>query len=101
MRFLEYKVYLTPEIALSIRAAKLNPGEQRLWFFDENDDLIALFQWADIVGFTVEGAATGQLLTDRIPIEMGKVSEAELGYYGRLHVRWIIRLDRWGGAHPS
>lgn len=81
-----YRVHLTAQVSLPIQAAKVNPGERCLWFYDQNNHLIGLFSWAEIVGFTVEGSAEGQVLTDRIPIEMGIVAEEELGLQGRRHL---------------
>jgi hypothetical protein len=89
---LNYKVYLTAELTLVLQAAKLNTGEHRLWFFDQDNNLIALFKWANILGFTVEGPAQGQILTDKIPIEMGKVAEDELGLHGWLHLKSFQQL---------
>ena len=81
-----YKIYLTAAKTLKVQAMKVNTGEQRLWFFDADNNVIALFQWSDILGFTVEGSAQGQILTDKIPIEMGKVADQELGLQGRQHL---------------
>ena len=33
---LNYKIYLTAELTLVLQAAKLNTGEHRLWFFDQD-----------------------------------------------------------------
>ena len=89
MTLLKYTIYLSPDVALTVEAAKVNTGEFRLWFFDEDNNLVALFQWAEILGFTVEGSAHGQVLTDKIPLEMGKVPEDELGLRGRLHLESV------------
>ena len=86
MALLTYIIYLNAETAITVQAAKLNTGEHRLWFFDSGNNLIALFKWDHILGFTVDGPAQGQILTDKIPIEMGKIADDELGLQGRLHL---------------
>ena len=91
MASLNYMIYLTAEVTLQLQAAKVNTGERRLWFFDADNNLIALFRWAEILGFTVEGSAQGQILTDKIPIEMGKVADEELGFQGRQHLQSLRR----------
>lgn len=79
MILVNYRVYLSAEASVLVPAAKLNTGEERLWFFDQKQNLIALFKWANILGYTIEGSAEGQVLTDKIPLEMGNIAETELG----------------------
>jgi hypothetical protein len=86
MTTVKYKVHLSPDIATAVEAAKVNTGLNRLWFFDEDNNLIGLFRWDKILGFTVDGSAKDQLLTDKIPLEMGKVPKDELGIAGRIHL---------------
>ena len=63
---------------VALAAAKVNTGETRLWFFDEENNLIGMFKWDNILGFTTQGSANDQVITDKIPLEMGKVPEDEL-----------------------
>ena len=63
---------------VALGAAKVNTGENRLWFFDEENNVTGLFKWDNILGFTIEGFAKDQVITDKIPLEMGKVPEDEL-----------------------
>jgi len=83
MPLLDYKIYITAEATLTVKAAKINTGLRRLWFFDEDNHLLALFKWDHIVGFKIVGSADGQVLTDLIPIEMGTIPDEELGMEGR------------------
>jgi len=85
MPLLGYKIYITAQATLTVKAAKINTGLRRLWFFDEDNHLVALFRWDHIVGFKIVGSADGQVLTDRIPIEMGTIPDVELGMDGRRH----------------
>ena len=85
----QYRVHLSADSSVALDAAKVNTGEIRLWFFDEENNVIALFKWDNIIGFTVEGSAKGQLITDKIPLEMAKVPEDELGLWGRVHLESV------------
>jgi hypothetical protein len=86
---IQYKVYSGADSFVALDAAKVNTGENRLWFFDEENNLIGLFKWDNILGFTLEGSAKDQVITGKIPLEMGKVPENELGVSGRSHLESI------------
>ena len=65
---------------------------------DEENNLIGLFKWDNILGFTTEGSAKDQVITDKIPLEMGKVPDDELGVSGRTHLESIRQqLERLSG----
>jgi hypothetical protein len=57
-----YTVFLNESHSVQVLAAKIDPGEFRLWFYDEQDNLVAAFWWKNIKGFTVEGTAADQQL---------------------------------------
>ena len=84
---IKYRIYCSDQVSISVEAAKVNTGDRRLWFFDAENNLIALFKWSNILGFAVEGSAEGQVLTDKIPLEMSKVADEELGPQGRRYLR--------------
>ena len=65
---IKYRIYCSDQVSISVEAAKVNTGDRRLWFFDAENNLIALFKWSNILGFAVEGSAEGQVLTDKIPV---------------------------------
>ncbi|HLH04047.1 MAG TPA: hypothetical protein VKX25_14870 [Bryobacteraceae bacterium] len=50
----------------TIRADKVNLGLKRLWFYDEQNHLIAMYRWEELVGFEVVGSAEGQVLVDEL-----------------------------------
>lgn len=81
-----YKVHLRNQNIVTLEAAKINTGERRLWFFDADDNLTAVFQWENIAGFSVEGSAAGQIITDRVPLDMGKIAPEELSESTRLYL---------------
>jgi hypothetical protein len=39
--------------------------------------VIGLYYWRNILGFTVKGSASDQVITDRIPMEMGTIPPEE------------------------
>ena len=81
-----YRVFLDAQTAVPVQARKLNTGEQWVWFFDDHDRLVALFRWKNILGLTTENAE-GQILTDRVPLEMGTIPPEEYSDWPRLHVK--------------
>jgi hypothetical protein len=82
-----YNVYLDPHTPITVQASKLNHGQNWLWFFDDDNHLVALFLWKKILGFAIEGSAEGQILTDRVPLEMGSVPPEEYGELTKLNLR--------------
>lgn len=87
-----YRVHLSPDSAVSVDAVKVNTGKDWLWFFNADDNLVALFYWRNISGFSVEGSVTGQILTDRGPMEMGKISREEWSEATRVAFEEVQRL---------
>jgi hypothetical protein len=81
-----YRVFLDAHTAVPVQARKLNTGEQWLWFFDDDNRLVALFRWENILGLTTEDAE-GQILTDRVPVEMGTIPPEEYSDRLRLHIK--------------
>jgi hypothetical protein len=72
------QVHLSGEKTVSLDAAKVNTGTNWLWFFDEENRLIGLYYWKNILGFSVNGSAEGQIITDRVPMEMGTIPTEEI-----------------------
>ena len=66
---IHYAVHLSDQKKIDIQAAKINLGLKRLWFFDTEENLIAVFRWDNIQGFSIEGSASGQIITDDLPHE--------------------------------
>jgi len=57
------------------------------------------FQWAEILGFTVEGS---KALTDKIPLGMGNVPGEEISLESRLNLEPVRqRLERLSGPEVS
>jgi hypothetical protein len=60
----KYQVLLNNAGPLEITAAKVNLGVTKLWFYDDEDHLLALFAWDQVIGFQVAGSAKEQKFTD-------------------------------------
>jgi hypothetical protein len=60
----KYQVLLNNAGPLEITAAKVNLGVTKLWFYDDEDHLLALFAWDQVVGLQVVGSAKEQAFTD-------------------------------------
>jgi hypothetical protein len=59
-----YQVLLNGTAPLEIAAARVNPGMKKLWFYDDEDHLLALFTWDHVIGLQVVGSAKEQAFTD-------------------------------------
>ena len=57
-----YTIHLSGESSVSLEAAKVNTGQNWLWFFDAANHVIGLYYWRNILGFTVDGSASDQVL---------------------------------------
>jgi hypothetical protein len=60
---IHYQVHLSGG-AVDLDAAAINLGQRRLWFYDSRDNLLAVFRWESILGFTVKESAEGQEITE-------------------------------------
>ena len=60
----KYQVLLKNAGPLEITAAKVNLGVTKLWFYDDEEHLLALFVWDRVVGLQVIGSAREQQFTD-------------------------------------
>ena len=89
-----YTIHLSGSLSVTLEAEKVNKGQNWLWFFDAANHLIGLYYWRNILGFTVEGSASDQVITDRIPLEMGMIPPEE---YSR---STLLELER-GGTAPQ
>jgi len=68
----KYQVLLNNAGPLEIEADKVNLGVSKLWFYDNEEHLLALFPWDQVIGFQVIGstqdqAFTNDLLHDKTP----------------------------------
>ena len=64
---------------IELTAAKVNLGINRLWFFDEQSRLLAVFRWETILGLMVVGSAEGQIIAgvpDNMRDEKEKADES-------------------------
>jgi hypothetical protein len=50
----------------TVDAAKINLGVKKLWFYDAQDQLIAVYQWDHLVGLDVVGSAAEQVFTESL-----------------------------------
>lgn len=63
----EYRVVLArsgAQNSVDIKAEKVNLGMNKLWFYDAENHLIAVYRWSELVGFEVIGSAAEQVFTD-------------------------------------
>jgi hypothetical protein len=70
-------VHLLGGVAIDVAAATINLGVRRLWFCDNDDNLVANFRWESIFGFTVRDSANGQAITDDLLHEKKKIEHLE------------------------
>ncbi len=61
-----YKVHLSNQPGVEIEAETINLGVNKLWFYDSENNLLGAFKWDNILGFSVEGSASAQKVTDRL-----------------------------------
>lgn len=61
----------------------MNLGQRKLWFWDDDDHLVAVFVWEKIIGFEVIGSAQDQKITDDLLHEK-KISREEAERKGEL-----------------
>jgi hypothetical protein len=81
-----YRVFLDAHTTVTVEARKLNTGERWVWFFDDHDRLVALFRWENILGLATENAE-GQVITDRVPLDMGTISPEEYSELTKLNFK--------------
>jgi hypothetical protein len=63
---------------IELTAARVDLGINRVWFFDEQSNLLATFRWEKVSGLSVKGSAEGQVI-DGLPDKMQKItSDTEL-----------------------
>jgi hypothetical protein len=86
-----YTIHLSGESSVSLEAAKVNTGQNWLWFSDAANHLIGLYYWRNILGFTVEDSASDQVITDRVPMDMGMIRPEE---YSRSTLFELEELER-------
>ena len=68
LRVTEYRVLFssgTPGSA-KIIAEKVNLGERKVWFYDAENHLVAVYQWDKLIGLDVVGSASEQSFTDSL-----------------------------------
>jgi len=61
----QYQVLLKSR-TVDVTAATVNLGINRLWFFDSDNRLIAVFRWEEIIGMQVVGSAEEQAFTEEL-----------------------------------
>lgn len=75
----EYRVVFanaTPS-SINIKADKVNLGIKKLWFYDAENRLIAVYQWDHLIGFDIVGSAAEQNFTDALLHEKRPLSTPE------------------------
>jgi hypothetical protein len=75
----EYRVLFaggTPSSA-NIKAEKVNLGLKKLWFYDAEDHLVAVYQWDKLIGLDVVGSASEQSFTDSLLHENRPLPDVE------------------------
>lgn len=81
------------ESTTEIEADTINLGQRRLWFYDKDRHLIAVFAWERVVGFEVVGCAEQQKFTDDLLHDVKTTEakrEAEVQEKGEL---WVSLND--------
>ena len=56
---IQYNVHLGADSFVALAAVKVNTGENRPWFFDEENNLIGLFKWDNYSGLHPRGICKG------------------------------------------
>jgi hypothetical protein len=95
----KYLVHL-PDSRREVDAETVNLDQQKLWFYDQDRHLIAVFVWEKIVGVEVIGSAQEQKFTDDLLHEESAANErreAEIRKKGALwgQLREVVeQLDK-------
>ena len=71
---IKYRVHLSNENSLEICAERINLGINKLWFYDAEGNIQAVFKWDNIQGFSVEGSPTGQIVVDEL-LHLTKIAD--------------------------
>jgi hypothetical protein len=66
---IHYIIHKSADNKVNIHAEKINLGLKRLWFYDAEDNLLAVFRWDAIEGFSIEGPASGQIVIEDLAHE--------------------------------
>ena len=74
---IHYQVHLLGGATVGIDAATINLGFKKLWFYDHQDNLLAVFRWHNIIGFTVRDSAEGQAITEDLLHEKKQIEQLE------------------------
>jgi hypothetical protein len=59
----KYQVLLNITGPLEIEAAIVNLGVTKLWFYDDENHLLAVFRWDQVIGLQIVGSAKEQAFT--------------------------------------
>jgi hypothetical protein len=92
------------ESSAEVEAETVNLGQRKLWFFDQNQHLIAVFVWEKIVGFEVVGSAEEQKFTDELLHDKkatAQKQEAEIQAKGELWVTLKNALQQLGDVSSA
>jgi hypothetical protein len=89
---IHYVVHAVDDQRIDIHAEKINIGRQRLWFYDGEDNLQAVFRWDAIQGFTVVGSALGQVVIEELAHEK-KVEKNKAELLERTHGPVVAALE--------
>src|SRR5262245_35132875 len=89
---IHYMIHVPGDRKLDIQAEKINLGVNRLWFYDGDDNLQAVFRWDQIHGFSIEGSASGQVVIDELAHER-RIEQKKLESLEQTHGPMIAALE--------
>ena len=89
---IHYVIHASNDHRIDIHAEKINLGVNRLWFYDGEDNLLAVFRWDNVRGFSVEGTASDQVVIEDLAHEK-KVEKKKAESLERSHGPVIAALE--------
>jgi hypothetical protein len=89
---IHYLVHASGDYRIDVHADKINLGLHRLWFFDAEDNVLAVFRWDQIHGFSIEGSASGQVVIEELAHERN-VAKNKVEALQRSHGPVIAALE--------
>jgi hypothetical protein len=87
-----YVIHKSADHKIDIHAEKINLGVNRLWFYDADDNLQAVFRWNKIKGFSVEGPTSGQIVIENLAHE-SKISRQKIESLERTYGPLLAALE--------
>jgi hypothetical protein len=90
---IHYIIHVSDDHRLDVHADKINLGIRKLWFYDSDDNLQAVFRWDSILGFSVEGPASGQVVIEELAHERKMEGKKAESFEQQPHGRLLATLE--------